>query len=762
MTCFSESLCIVFIKNNMFALNFLHMDPNAEKLKKRALSYLTQDEVYSIKSMLGREPNPFELNMFAAMWSEHISYKSSIKWLEEMPVKGDQVHVQAGDENAGVIHINDELACVIKMESHNHPIAVDPRQGAVGVGNVNRDLITMGAEPIGQLNILRFGNPREKNIREMVNAVVTALGSYSNNFGIPVIGGEILFDDSYNFNPLINLLGVGIVRKERMIRGAFTGKGQIAVLLGKKTSGQGVHGAGFASRALKKKPQMVPESQVADPASGKILMDCILEANREGLIGGMQDIGAGGVLCAAAEMAHRGKKGIAIKLDQVPLIREDIDPLGILLSQTQEQMLLAVDKNNLERLREITNRWELECTVMGSVTDAQGLKILNGKDVLGDLPVNLLVRGGGAPVYIRDMKSRGKTPRKVTAEDVPMPGNLKNIARKMVSLPNIASRRWIYEQFDTMAGLQNLSSEHASDAGILRIKDNAMALAISVDGNSRYGRLESRTGAMIAVAESARNIICSGGRPVAVADCLNYGDPADPFVYHDFAEGVKGISEVCRKMNLPVIAGNVSFHNLTYNGEDITSVIPTPVVGMVGIVENYEDVMTVNFRNKGDMIFLIGRSDNDISSSEYLAFMHLINESAAPKFDLEYEMRMQEVVGNLIKRKLVSSAHDVSLGGLFITLVECSLAGGLGFDVTSPAEIRGDAFLFGESQSRVVVSVSAEKETEFLDFMMETGVHFSTLGHVTKEELRIDDVSFGFISDYARDFESALEQHLGD
>jgi phosphoribosylformylglycinamidine synthase len=712
--------------------------------------------------MLGREPNPFELNMFAAMWSEHISYKSSIKWIEEIPVEGKDVYVRAGEENAGVIHINDELACVVKMESHNHPIAVDPRQGAVGVGNVNRDLITMGAEPVGQLNILRFGNPKHKHIRDMVNAVVSALGSYSNNFGVPVVGGEILFDDSYNFNPLVNLMGVGIVKKSQMITGAFGNTSQVVVLLGKKTSGRGVHGAGFASKALKNKGQMVPESQVADPASGKILMDCILELSGKGFIGGMQDIGAGGVLCAAAEMAQRGKMGVEIHLDTIPLIKDDIDPLGILLSQTQEQMLLSVEKDDLERVREITQRWELECIVTGSVTEERRIRILNKSKVYGDLPVQLLVRGGGAPVYIRDMKPRGKTPRVVSAEEVPMPGNLKDIARKMVSLPNIASRRWIYEQFDTMAGLSNLSSEHASDAGIIRINGYEIALAMSVDGNSRYGKLEPRNGAMIAVAEASRNIICSGGRPVALADCLNFGDPADPFVYHDFAESVRGIGEVCRKMEIPVIAGNVSFHNLTHDGEDITSVIPTPVIGMVGILDKLEDVMTVNFRKKGDMIFLIGRSDNDISSSEYLSFMHLINESAAPKFDLDYEIKLQQVVSALISNRLVSSAHDVSLGGLFVTLVECALPGGLGFDVTSPAEIRGDAFLFGESQSRVVVSVSAEQETDFLDYMMETDLHFSALGHVTKEELRIDDVSFGFISDYARDFENALEKLLGD
>jgi phosphoribosylformylglycinamidine synthase len=376
--------------------------------------------------------------------------------------------------------------------------------------------------------------------------------------------------------------------------------------------------------------------------------------------------------------------------------------------------------------------------------------------------VKLLVRGGGAPVYIRDMKERGKIPRACSSEEVPMPGNLKDIARQMVSLPNIASRRWIYEQFDTMAGLSNMSSEYASDAGIVKINGYDQALAMSVDGNARYGRLEPRKGAMIAVAEAARNIICSGGRPVALADCLNYGDPSDPYVYRDFAQSVKGISDVCRRMNIPVIAGNVSFHNLTYNGDDIASVVPTPVVGMVGILDSYENVMTVNFRNKGDMIFLIGRSDNDISSSEYLSVFHNVHESAAPKFELEYEVKLQQVVFTVISQRLVTSAHDVSLGGLFVTLVECALPGGLGFDVTSPAEIRGDAFLFGESQSRVVVSVTAEQETQFLDFMMETGIHFSALGHVTKEELRIDDVSFGFISDYARDFDSALEQLLSD
>ncbi|MCK4989995.1 MAG: hypothetical protein KAS29_05895, partial [Bacteroidales bacterium] len=370
-----------------------------------------------------------------------------------------------------------------------------------------------------------------------------------------------------------------------------------------------------------------------------------------------------------------------IRLQEMPVIREDIDSLEVLLSQTQEQMLLAVGAKNFDQMFEAVQRWGLECSQIGSVDDSERIRIMEGSILCGDLPVNLLVRGGGAPVYIRDMKERGKKPRVCSAEEVPMPGNLKDIARQIVSLPNVASRRWIYEQFDTMAGLSNMSSGYASDAGIIKINDHDQVLAMSVDGNSRYGRLEPRKGAMIAVAEAARNIICSGGRPVALANCLNYGDPADPYVYRDFAESVKGIGEVCRKMEIPVIAGNVSFHNLTYNGEDITSVIPTPVVGMVGLLDHYENVMTVSFRNKGDMIFLIGRSDNDISSSEYLSVFHNIHESAAPKFDLEYEMKLQRVVSSVIEKRLVSSAHDVSLGGLFVNLVECALPGGLGFDV---------------------------------------------------------------------------------
>jgi len=732
-----------------------------EQLLKRAHAYLTSDEIYSIGKMLGRNPNPFELNMFATMWTEHISYKSSIRWLEELPRENDRILVPTGEENAGAIDLGDDVACILKMESHNHPTAFDPGQGAVGVGNVNRDIISMGAEPVAQLSILRFGDPEQKNTREMVTSVIRAIGSYSNNFGVPVVGGEILFDQCYNYNPLVNLMAVGLVKKKSIVRASLKKSGYLVYLLGKSTSGRGVYGAGFASSTkMKERDEMVPEAQMADPYAGKILMKCILELREEGIIKGMQDIGSGGALCAAAEMAHKGGTGVELYTHMVPVLRENLSPLEIILSQTQEQMLISVRSADEKELLKFTAKWGITAARIGKVTSDSRIRVKNDEELMGDLPVSLLVKGGGAPVYIRELQNPRRKIVHIEADSLPVPGSLKELARSMINRPNIASRKWIFEQFDTMAGLSNMAPEHTCDAAVLQSPSFKKVIALSVAGNSRYIRQEPRKGAMIAVAAASRNIICSGGEPLAVADCLNFGDPADPFVYYDFVESVKGISHVCSRMDLPVIAGNVSFHNLTREGEEVSSVLPTPVIGMVGVLRKPEQMMSLHFKHKGDMIYLIGRSQNDLSGSEYLAAHHLIENSAAPDFDLEYELQLQSVIAGLIHEKLVRSAHDVAIGGLFTSLVECALPGSLGFDITSPAEIRTDAFLFSESQSRVVVSVSPEAEAGFLDYMMEKNIHFSALGHVTKEELRIDDLSFGFISDYARDFENALEKLL--
>lgn len=730
--------------------------------EEQVKAFLTSDEIYSIEKLLHRKPNEFELNMFAAMWSEHISYKSSIKWIEELPVKGKDIRIPAKEENAGVIDIDDKLSCVIKMESHNHPTAVNPGEAAVGVGNIIRDLISMGARPVAQLNILRFGDLNDPGIRRSVNEVVKALGSYSNNFGIPVVGGEILFDDSYSFNPLLNLMAVGLVEKDRIITSSLKKKDDILLLIGRQTSGSGVHGAGFASSPFSRKMQhLIPETQLADPHAGKILCDCILEMNENRLIASMQDVGAGGVLCAASEMAFRGNKGVELHLEAIPVMRDDLDAIEILLSQSQEQMLISVSPVRLKRLNEIAEKWEIQCCEIGRVNDKGTITVNYNSELLADLPVSTLVRGGGAPVYIRNMKSPERKVIRVSAEDVPAPGDMKKLAKEIIQHPNVASRKYIYEQFDTMAGLSNLSSFFSSDAGILNIPDSPKLIALSVDGNSRYVKMEPRKGTMIAVVEAARNIVCSGGKPVALANGLNFGNPSDLEVYHDFAESIKGIKQVAEKMNIPVLAGNVSFNNLTRNNNGIVSVQPTPIIGMIGIVDEQSDLMQVSFRSKGDMIYILGRSDNDISGSEYLATRHLVDSTAAPEFDLDSEIHLQGIISELIRNKYIISAHDVSLGGLFVALVECCLSGNLGFDITSPAEVRLDAFLFGESQSRVIVSVPSSVETEFLDYMIEQKFPFSALGHVTKQELRIDDISYGFITDYAHDFENALEKILG-
>ncbi|MEX0983098.1 MAG: phosphoribosylformylglycinamidine synthase subunit PurL [Bacteroidales bacterium] len=737
------------------------MRATKEYRREQLKSFLTPDEHYSIEKLLSRRPNEFELNMFAAMWSEHISYKSSTKWLEELPVKGKGIVVPAREENAGIIELDDELACVIKMESHNHPTAVNPGEAAVGVGNVFRDLISMGARPVALLNIMRFGSLKERTIRDSVKKVISALGSYSNIFGTPVVGGEILFDDSYSSNPLLNLMAVGLVQKNRIITASFKKAGNVLMLIGGKTSGSGVHGAGFASTPFSGETrQLVPETQLADPLSGKMLCDCIMEMNESGLISSMQDIGAGGVFCAAAEMAFRGSLGVDIHVGRIPVLHNDLDPVEVLLSQSQEQMLLTVSKNNMERLKEIAGKWDIHYAEIGKVTDSERITVLNHGDLLCDLPVSVLVRGGGAPVYIRNMKDPERKVVKISAVEVPYPGDLKEVAKSLITHPNIASRRYIYEQFVTKAGLSIMGAFFPSDAGVLNIPNSKKLIALSVDGNSRYVKRQPREGTMIAVAEAARNIVCSGGEPVALADGLNFGNPSELHVYHDFTECIKGIRIIAGKMGIPVIAGNVSFNNVTRVEETDVCVQPTPVIGMVGIMNSHVEVTSVAFRDKGDMIYLIGRSDNDISGSEYLASMHLIEETAAPEFDPDHEMKLQEIIRDLIKNGHIVSAHDVSIGGLFVALLECCMPNSLGFDITSPAEVRADAFLFGESQSRVVVSVSQSSETAFLDFMIEQNFPFSALGHITKQELRIDDESFGFITDYARDFENAMEEIL--
>ncbi len=725
---------------------------------------LTGEEYARIRDILGRVPNFTELSIFSVMWSEHASYKNSIKWLKTLPRKGKHLLAEAGEENAGLVDIGNDLACAFKIESHNHPCAIEPYQGAAtGVGGINRDIFTMGARPIAQLNSLRFGEIHLDRTKWLMKGVVQGIGDYGNSFGVPVVGGEVYFDPCYNTNILVNAMSVGILKKGEMISATARGKGNPVYIVGSRTGKDGIHGATFASADITEdSAEDLPSVQVGDPFQEKLLLEATLELNQTGAIVGMQDMGAAGIICSTSEMSARGKCGMRIDLDKVPLRQDDMEPFEILLSESQERMLVVVKKGREPEVEAIFEKWDLNCEIIGEVINEDKLYFFwHGKQV-ADVPASDLVLGGGAPVYEREYREPAyiKEYKKFDINRVPEPENLKEVACTLVKSPNVASKHWVYEQYDTMVRTNNLSTNFPSDAALVNVKGTRSALALTVDCNARYVHADPLVGAQIAVAEAARNIVCSGGEPMAITNCLNFGNPYNPEVYWQFVQAVKGMGKACKKFETPVTGGNVSFYNQSaQNGKEVP-IHPTPTIGMLGLLKEKNNHMTMAFKNKGHMIFLIGRSQNDISSSEYLVAWHKIRQSPPPHFDLDHEHRLQEVVKKLISYSLVMSTHDVSEGGLFITLLECGMPRCFGFDITTDAEIRKDAFLFGESQSRVVVSVAPTRETEFIDFMLKEQFPFSVLGHVTKGEVRIDDISFGFVCDMKKHYDHAIDKHL--
>jgi len=727
---------------------------------------LIPEEFNMIKDILGRTPNYTELSIFAVMWSEHASYKNSIKWLKTLPRDGKNLLVGAGEENAGLVDIGNGLACAFKIESHNHPCAIEPYQGAAtGVGGINRDIFTMGARPVAQLNSLRFGDPALERTKWLIKGVVKGIGDYGNSFGVPVVGGEVFFDDCYNTNPLVNAMSVGIVKQGEVISATAGGTGNPIYIVGSSTGKDGIHGATFASADITDdSADDIPSIQVGDPFMEKLLLEASLELNQSGAVIGMQDMGAAGIICSTSEMSARGKVGMKINLGKVPLRQQNMEAWEILLSESQERMLVCVEKGKEKIVEEIFDKWDLNCQIIGEVIDQDRLQFYVGNELVADVPAFDLVLGGGAPVYDREYKEPAyyKKYKEFNPEDVPEPEDLKEVSCHLVGHPNLASKQWVYEQYDTMVRTNNMSTNFPADGGVVNIKGTNTALALTTDCNSRYVKADPKKGTMIAVAEAARNIVCSGGDPVAITNCLNFGNPYNPEVYWQFTEAIKGMGEACRKFDTPVTGGNVSFYNQASLGDTTEPIHPTPVIGMLGILQDKNHMMTLTFKDKGDMIFLIGESSNDIACSQYIYSYHGIKESPAPEFDLDFEFRVQSAVKGLIQKNLVRSAHDVSDGGLFLNLVESSLPGDLGFDITSPAEVRKDAFLFGESQSRIVVSVTNSRETDFIDFMMDAGLPFSALGHVTKGELRIDDQSFGFISDVKKIYQSAIQNLLSE
>lgn len=726
---------------------------------------LREDEFEMIKELLGRTPNFTETAVYSVMWSEHCSYKNSIHWLKQLPKDGPHMLVKAGEENAGLVDLGDGLGCVFKIESHNHPSALEPYQGAAtGVGGINRDIFTMGARPIAQLNSLRFGDIEKDRTKWLVKGVVKGIGDYGNSFGIPIVGGEVFFDESYNTNPLVNAFSAGIMDPSKVISATSSGPGNPVFIVGAATGKDGIAGAAFASKDItEESADDLPSVQVGDPFMEKLLLEATMELADTDAIVGMQDMGAAGITCSSCEMSAAGENvGMDIDLDKVPTRQENMLPYEILLSESQERMLVVVAKGKEQVVKDIFDKWDLHAEEIGVVTEGGTVRYMKGEDVVAEVPAESLVLGGGAPVYIREYSEPAyyQEYKKFSIDDIKQPDDLKDVAFQLLAHPNIASKRWVYEQYDSMVGTKNMATNKPADAGIVNIKGTNRALAMTVDCNSRFVNADPEVGTMIAVSEAARNITCAGGNPSAITNCLNFGNPYNPESYWQFVGAIKGMSAACLKFETPVTGGNVSFYNQTVTDGVEVPVFPTPTIGMIGLVEDKNKTMSLDFKSKGDLIFILGQSYNDISSSEYLVSYHGVKESPAPYFNLEEEYALHQVVKGLISNAHVNAVHDISDGGLFVTLTEMGMPRGLGFDIVTDSEVREDAFLFGEGQGRVVVAVNEDQEDAFIEEMMGSGISFTLLGHVTKGKMMVDDEHFGFI-DGAKDiFDNALAKHL--
>jgi len=725
---------------------------------------LLPEEFDKICTLLGRKPNFNELSIYSVMWSEHCSYKNSITWLKTLPREGPHMLAKAGEENAGLVDIGDNLACAFKIESHNHPSAIEPYQGAAtGVGGINRDIFTMGARPIAQLNSLRFGNLNNERTKMLMRGVVKGIGDYGNAFGVPTVGGEVYFEDCYNTNILVNAMSVGIVEHGKTVKAISAGEGNSVYIVGSATGKDGIHGATFASGDLHEDShEDLPSVQVGDPFQEKLLLEATLEVIATGAVVGMQDMGAAGIICSTSEMSAKGNHGMIIHLDKVPTRQKNMEPWEILLSESQERMLIVAEKGKEHLINAVFEKWDLNCTCIGEVVKGEQLKFYMNETLVAEVNAESLVLGGGAPVYKRDYKEPAyfKQNKLFNIDEIKVPSDLTVIAKQLASHPNICSRRWVYTQYDSMVGTINMSTNKPSDAAIVNIKNSKKALAVSVDCNARYVFADPEQGCAIAVAEAARNIVCTGGEPSAVTNCLNFGNPYNPEVYWQFVHSIKGMSKACEKFQTPVTGGNVSFYNQSKIGDNDVPVYPTPTIGMIGIISDKNKAATLAFSNAGDQIFLIGSSKNCIASSQYLVSTYNVNNSPAPEFNLDEEYDVQQLTLQLIKTGCVQSVHDVSDGGLFISLLESAMIKGLGFEINSDEDIRKDAFLFGESQSRVVVSVSEEQMDEFISIVADSGVDFTNLGVVTQGEIIVDEDKFGNISEYSKLYQEKLESEM--
>ncbi len=694
---------------------------------------LTKEEYELMLGILGRTPSYTELGIFSVMWSEHCSYKNSIAVLKTLPRSGARLLVGAGEENAGLVDIGDGLAVAFKIESHNHPSAVEPYQGAAtGVGGILRDIFTMGARPVAALNSLRFGDLSNDRVRYLFKGVVKGIGDYGNSFGVPTVAGEVYFDASYTANPLVNAMAVGIVRHDQVATATARGTGNLVMIVGSSTGRDGIHGATFASEEISEKSEAKrPSVQVGDPFTEKLLLEATLEAIQAGLIVGIQDMGAAGLTCSSTEMSAKGKCGMRIDLDAVPLREEEMTSYEIMLSESQERMLMVIKPEHEVGVKKIFDKWDLHAVRIGNVIGEDRVKIFYQGELKADVPAEVLVLGGGAPVYIRESQEPGylEELHSFQSDQLSLPEDFNEVLLGLLKSQTIACKRWVYDQYDSMVRTNTVPTSY--DASIVRIKGSKKGLALKTDCNARYVYLNPRRGGQIAVAEAARNVACAGATPVAITNCLNFGNPYDPEIYWQFTEAVAGIGDACRALDTPVTGGNVSFYNESPDG----AVLPTPVIGMLGLIEDVSKAVSSTFQHEGDMIMVLGRDLGEIGGSEYLFQRTGRLLGDAPSMDLAAEANLQALCLELSLQSLIESAHDCSEGGLAVALTEGLMDANpsLGVHMTrfpSP-EIRADFALFGETQSRVVISMLPENVDEVRTAATFRGVQATVIGEVS-------------------------------
>ncbi len=694
---------------------------------------LKQEEYDLIIQLIGREPNLTELGIFSLMWSEHCSYKSSKIHLKKFPVTGKNV-IQGPGENAGILDIGDGLAVVFKIESHNHPSFIEPYQGAAtGVGGILRDIFTMGARPIAAMDSLRFGPLDKANNRAVMDGVVSGIAGYGNSFGVPTVGGEVYFHDCYSLNPLVNAFALGIAEKEKIFYARAEGRGNAVLYVGSKTGRDGIHGATMASAEFNEDlEEKRPNVQVGDPFKEKLLLEACLEVMERGLIVGIQDMGAAGLTCSTTEMAANAGSGIDIDLDLVPQREQGMTPYEIMLSESQERMLIVAENSKVADVQAVFAKWDLDAKVIGRVTEDGRLRVrFHGKEVV-DIPVNAVIEL--CPVYRRPALMPEKAPPKIEAAAVPVPNDMQAVFEKLLASPTIADKEWVFRQYDHMVQT-NTAMLPGADAAVLRMKDSPKALAMTLDGNSLYAYLDPRTGGKAAVAEACRNLACVGAYPIGVTNCLNFGSPEKPEIMWQFQEVVEGIAEACRIFEIPVTGGNVSF----YNDTEGISIYPTPVLGVVGKIDDIHTTVSPSFKSEGDAVILLGENREEIGGTEYLRLIHQREEGRPPQIDLEVEKRLHGLCLDAAARGWTHSAHDLSEGGLAVCAAECSFfsQAKIGCRLNIEDNLRSDALLFGETQSRILVTTAPEQETALLELARAYEIKAVLIGRVSGNRITI-------------------------